>query len=90
MENEVVAEIEKNATEKIRVRVSEFKGKGYIDVRAFVAKEDGRVVATKKGITFDLLKVDTVIDALRTAQRKAAAIGLMNGGDRDGVAGVDR
>ena len=48
--SDVIATIEKNAREEIRIRWSEYKGVRYLDLRTFIPF-DGEMVPTKKGIT---------------------------------------
>ena len=47
-----MVEIKKNKTEIIRIKLSEFKGKEFVDCRIFYEK-DGEYHPTKKGISFN-------------------------------------
>jgi len=50
--SEVIASIEKNSMEEVRVSLTEFKGKELIDLRVYYQPEDGEEKRpTKKGIT---------------------------------------
>ena len=49
--SEVVAEMEKSATERIFFSLSEFKGNSYADVRVHYEDSEGEWKPTKKGLT---------------------------------------
>lgn len=53
--SEIIATINKSDRDDIRVSLSDFKGKRYIDIRLFVEteKEEERI-PTKKGVTFSV------------------------------------
>src|SRR4051794_20130335 len=55
----LIATIEKNVSEEIRVSLTEFKGHSLVDVRVFAG--DGERRATKKGVTFNVSKLSDVI-----------------------------
>jgi len=63
-----MTEIEKNSIERIRVQVSEFKGKRYIDCRVYFQGDDGLYHPSKKGITLSPDIVDEVVAALKEAK----------------------
>lgn len=52
--NKVLAEIQKNIRETIRVTVSDFKGYQLLAVRIYVENKNGEIVPTKKGLTMRL------------------------------------
>jgi len=47
----VVHEFKRNAEETLRVSLSVFKGKTYVDVRLFYEDANGELAPTKKGVT---------------------------------------
>ena len=47
----VVHEFKRNAEETLRVSLSLFKGKTYIDIRLFYEDANGELAPTKKGVT---------------------------------------
>jgi len=71
----LVAEIDKNTMETIRVQVTEFKGKTYVDCRVFFTGDDGERHPSKKGITLTADLVDEVVTALQEAKAELEAAG---------------
>jgi len=53
MSARVIGQFQKNSSEIIKVQLQEWKGEPYVDIRVWVAGEDGAPGAqpTKKGIT---------------------------------------
>ena len=47
----VLHEFKRNAEETVRVSLSVFKGKTYIDIRLFYTDANGELAPTKKGVT---------------------------------------
>jgi hypothetical protein len=47
----VIHEFKRNGEETMRVSLSVFKGKTYIDFRLFYTNADGELAPTKKGVT---------------------------------------
>lgn len=53
--SELIARIDRGIKEDIRVSLTEFKGKQYIDIRSYFQVEDGKDrVRTRKGITISV------------------------------------
>ncbi|HIC90544.1 MAG TPA: transcriptional regulator [Syntrophaceae bacterium] len=53
--SELIARIDRGIKEDIRVSLTEFKGKQYIDIRSYFQVEDGKDrVPTRKGITISV------------------------------------
>lgn len=65
----LISEFQKNDNEKIRVEISEFKGRKYLNFRIMFKDEDDSWKYTKKGIT---ISVD-LVDDLKKAVDKAAS-----------------
>jgi len=67
-----IAMFNKNATEEIIVKLTEFEGKNFIDIRAYVKPltSRGELIPTKKGIC---MKVETVAELL-TALKKVEKV----------------
>ena len=65
----IIATIEKSATQDIRVRLAEFHGKTYIDVRVFVLGDAIDRIPTRKGIAIPPAVLGEVIAGLQEAQR---------------------
>lgn len=51
---QIIADIEKNSREIIRVEVSEFKGRELINLRLWYQHFDGEYKPTQKGVTIDV------------------------------------
>lgn len=63
MTAKIISEFEKGLTEVIRVRLSEFKGNLYFDVRVWI-KGEGGVRPTKKGLCLNVELLDDLKQAL--------------------------
>lgn len=68
----VVATIEKNRLEEVRVALTEFNGHLLVDIRTF-ADIDGERRATKKGVSLNRAKLPELIAALKAAERGGGA-----------------
>ncbi|MCK4904894.1 transcriptional coactivator p15/PC4 family protein [bacterium] len=66
----IIKDIEKNANNKIRVSISEFKGNNYVDVRVFYEDDEGEYKPTKKGVAFRPELISQVIDGLLQAEKE--------------------
>ncbi len=78
----IIAKIEKNKTEELRVALKEFKGRRYLDIRTYIdpyADEGQGRVPTRKGVTLNLAKLPELIEALQKAEVEARALGLLKG-----------
>jgi len=50
-DRKVIHEFKRNAEETLRVSLSTFKGRTYIDIRLFYEDPNGELAPTKKGVT---------------------------------------
>ena len=66
----VIKDIEKNAREKIRISLTEFKGYDLVDLRVYYEDEEGNPKPTKKGISFKTDIISQVIEALSQAEEE--------------------
>ena len=57
----VIGEIERNPTEVVRVSVSEYKGRKYVDLRIYYKDDEGEWKPTKKGVTVQPDKVEQML-----------------------------
>lgn len=79
----LIADLEKNATERTRVQLVTYNGRHLVDARVFTEyKSSGEIGPTKKGISVRVDQLDALIDALTAARTKAKGLGWLNGGDR--------
>lgn len=75
---EVVATVEKNRREEIRIALREYEGRDLCDVRVFAEPYAGdEWIATKKGISMVVAKLPALIAALQRAEAVARANGLI-------------
>ena len=63
----VIAKIDRGKTSEIRVRLVEFGGKPFVDVRTFVVVDAVERVPTRKGIAIPPAPVGEVVAALEKA-----------------------
>jgi hypothetical protein len=49
--DEVITQFEKNATEVIRVSITEYRGRKLIDMRVYYSDDEGQYRPTKKGVS---------------------------------------
>lgn len=61
---QIIADIEKNNKEIIRVEVSEFKGRELINLRIWFYSFDGEYRPTQKGVTIDVSKFEELKKAI--------------------------
>ena len=77
-----IATIEKNRSEELRIALKEYEGHHYVDLRTYTEPYSdhgqGRV-PTKKGVTLGVAKLPALIEALREAEERARAAGLLKG-----------
>jgi len=74
---ELIGEISKSSQEVVKVHVSTYKGKVYVDVRTFVqaeGKDPGVVIPTKKGVSLTPALMLELLPILTTAQKRAAGL----------------
>ncbi len=72
METEIIAEFEKNRTEKIKVSLSEFKGKKLVDIRIWYLNDDNEYAPSKKGVAISLELLPQLIEALQQTADKSS------------------
>ncbi len=74
----VIADIEKNAEEIVRARVTEFRGRHYVDLRTYYLADDDEWRPTKKGISIPVEsfeELETVLGKVREHLNAAHLIG---------------
>jgi hypothetical protein len=78
----LVAVVEKNRTQEVRVYLSAWKGCNLIDVRTYVepCDMDGERRPTRRGVTLALGRLPELIDGLVAAEREARRMGLIREG----------
>ena len=73
-DRELVGEVSKNTLEVVKVHVSRFRGRAYVDARIF-AQDQTASVATKKGLCLAPDVMLELLPLLAKAQERAAAAG---------------
>ena len=51
--DQLIATIEKNPEEEIRISLREYRGHPFVDIRVYWKRPDGEPGPTKKGVTFN-------------------------------------
>lgn len=51
--DQLIATIEKNSDEEIRISLREYKGHSFVDIRVYWRPPDGEPGPTRKGVTFN-------------------------------------
>ncbi|MGD0883566.1 MAG: transcriptional coactivator p15/PC4 family protein [Thermodesulfovibrionales bacterium] len=67
----VIGEFQKNTSEIVRVSFEIYKGRNFLDVRAYFETDNGEWRPTKKGIAIAPDKIDNLIELLQSAKKKA-------------------
>lgn len=79
MADKLIASLEKNAREDLRVDLAEYKGHRLLGLRIWADKSDGSgKVATPKGVTVKVAMLPAIRAALADAEREARAAGWLN------------
>ncbi len=69
--DKAIGEIKKTATVVTKVRLTEFKGKDYLDIRDFFKpKNMPDFMPTKKGICIDISQIPSIISLLELAENE--------------------
>jgi hypothetical protein len=70
-EEKLLATLPRTATEEIQVKLSEFKGKKYLDLRIFYTTDGGATwLPTKKGVAIYPENLELLKSAIETAQKE--------------------
>lgn len=57
-------------TELVRIQLTEFDGKQFLNVRAWALRQDGEYVPTKKGITIRTEQVEDLLEGINKAVKE--------------------
>ncbi len=66
----LIAELEKNQKERIRISIEEYRGSRFVDCRVYWEDQEGQWKPSKKGIALNGECLDGVIDALQKARKE--------------------
>jgi hypothetical protein len=67
----VILEVQKNHTERLRVSVSEYRGRMFVDLRTWYVGDDGEYRPSGKGVVIRPSQVAEVVQGLLLAARAA-------------------
>lgn len=73
-EAKVLARIERGEKQELRLSISEYKGKSYLDARIFFTKDGENWFPTQKGITVYPNDLDTFAEAIEEAKKEFMAL----------------
>lgn len=79
MEPVIVADLEKNARELVRVSLEEFKGYRLVSVRLWARDPLKGLVPTRQGVSLRLSLLPGLLGALEAATHQARSLGLLEG-----------
>lgn len=66
----LIAEMQKNPTERIRVSIEEYRNSTFVDLRVYWQDEAGQWRPSRKGIALSSETIDEVIEALQKASKE--------------------
>jgi len=70
-EEKELAIIERSDTEHLKISISEYNGKSYLNMRIFFTTDGGQSwIPTKKGVTFTPDQIDILRDAVDEAMKE--------------------
>ncbi|MFK8251789.1 hypothetical protein [Ancylobacter terrae] len=75
-----IATIRKSARESLSVRLCEYEGRAYLDIRTLDIASGSNPAFTKKGVTLAPRLIAELRAALDEAERQAIALGLLTDG----------
>lgn len=76
-DDQLIATIEKGATSELRVQIREYRGATFVDIRTYATSDATGKAPTHKGVTLPPEKLGELIEALREAEARARAAGLI-------------
>lgn len=73
-EEKELAVIERSETEHLKISISEYNGKSYLNMRIFFTTDGGETwIPTKKGVTFTPDQIEILRDAVDDAMKEFMA-----------------
>jgi hypothetical protein len=73
----LIAEIEKNQNEKMRVSLHSYRGHDLVSQRVWFKANDGEWRPSNKGVSMSLKAIDEMIAALQGARERAKNVGAL-------------
>lgn len=87
--DEVIAQFEKNATEVIRLSLTEYRGRKLIDARVYYSDDEGQYRPTKKGISLSVERYTDFKRAMLTLEKLLLERNLITQEELEDVAMVE-
>jgi len=87
--DEVIAQFEKNATEVVRVSLTEYRGHKLLDIRVYYSDDEGQYRPTKKGVSLAVGLYADFKQALAALERALLERHLISQEDLEDVAVVE-
>ena len=77
----IVAELQKNSRERVRVALDQWQGHNLLDIRVTAQLTEGTDIwtGTKKGVSVNVALIPALREALEAAEAQARATGLLDG-----------
>lgn len=72
----LIAKIEKNRTDEVRVMLRTWKDRWQVDVRIYFPDKDGKMTPSKSGVSLAVDKLQDLADAINTALVRAREQGM--------------
>lgn len=72
----LIATIEKNRTDEIRVMLRTWKDRWQVDVRIYFPDKDGKMTPSKSGVSLSVEKLEELAEAINAALDRAREQGM--------------
>lgn len=72
----LIAELQKNSRERLRITMDQYKGHEYIGIRIWFVVEDGQYQPSRSGVTLKPSLISQLVQALELAARAADPKGV--------------
>lgn len=72
----LIAKVEKNSTEEVRVQLRKWKDRWNVDIRVYFPEKDGRMAPSKSGIALSVEKLPELAEGINEALERAGEQGL--------------
>ena len=81
--NGVVYEFQKNALERVRVALTEYRGHDLIDLRVYYTDDGETYKPSRKGVAFNASLLPDLEEAVKRLREVAQKEGLLDDGDEE-------
>jgi len=87
--DELIAQFEKNATEVVRVSLTEYRGRKLVDVRVYYADDEGQYRPTRKGVSLNVEVYPELKRALLALEKLLLERDLLSPEDLEDLSAVE-